>query len=550
MPLRHYQEKLVAQTYASWQAGNRVIIPQAPTGSGKTRMMAHVTNEFNDYATCIAHRRELVGQISMALAESGVRHRLIAPNAVAKWCGQRQARKLGASFVYPNAKVAVAGVDTIIRADHTTQQFIKRCGLWNIDEGHHVLAANKWGTAANMFRPDCQGLAWTATPGRSDGKGLGRHAHGLADDLILGPSMRGLMTDPQGPYLSDYKIIMPPAHIEDMKRGASGEFTKGSVDDAMKKSSIIGQIVPTWLKHAAGLKTVVFAHSVQAGKDICDEFKAAGVRAAFVDGSMSDAERVGLVDRFEAGEFDVLVNVDLFGEGFDLPAIECVIMARPTASKGLYMQQFGRVLRILAGKLYGLVIDHVGNVSRHGLPDAHHEWSLDAKEKRRSESPDDVEQLRTCINVECMAVYERLLKQCPYCERPHVPEQRGGPEFVDGDLYELDGATLARLRGEADRFEMTAAEASAEVRDKHGPPVAQHVAAKRHTQWQQAQTKLRHTIEQWSGYRKAEGLSDDAICRAFYLKFGIDVLSAQGLRKIKDVESLTGRVSKTYTNGY
>jgi len=135
---------------------------------------------------------------------------------------------------------------------------------------------------------------------------------------------------------------------------------------------------------------------------------------------------------------------------------------------------------------------------------------------------------------------------CPYCEHKHVPAGRGGPELVDGDLVELDPAVLARLRGDADRFEMTPEQAGAEVRDKHGPPIAVAVAAKRHAVWQASQALLREAIYQWCGYRRAEGLDDRAIMRLFYFKFGVDLLSAQGLKS--GLDDLTARIVAAYTN--
>lgn len=544
MALRDYQLKLKQDIYAAWDAGARNVLGQLPTGGGKTVVKADIINELNDAACCIAHRRELVSQISLALAREGVRHRIIAPHPVVKFCAKLHVERVGRSLVYPNAQVAVAGVDTLIRPDHAMQQWAKRCALWVQDESHHLLRDNKWGRAIDLF-PNAKGLGVTATPCRTDGKGLGRHAHGLMDALVLGPTPRQLIE--QG-YLSEYRIVCAREHVDGLVVGGSGEYTPSSMQQAT--ATIVGEIVPTWRRFAEGLKTVVFATDIKRAGEFADAFTAEGVRAAVVSSKNTDAERVGLVRRFELGDLDVLVNVDLFGEGFDLPALECVVMARPTASLGLYMQQFGRVLRVMPGKLHGLVIDHVGNVIKHGLPDARRGWTLDAREKRASDGPDDVDKLRTCLNPVCAAPFLAYLPRCPYCAYKPEPTVRNGPEHVAGDLFELDAATLARLRGEADRYEMTPEEAAAEVRAKHGPPIAQAVAAKRHKQWQAAQAELRAAIEQWSGYRRAEGLDDPSICRLFYLAFGVDILSAQGIRKLNEVAALTDRVAAGYSIGY
>lgn len=515
------------------------------TVTHNTVVKAAIVEELNDAACCIAHRRELVGQISLAMAREGVRHRIIAPDPIIKWCARMQVDRVGRSLVYPNAQVAVAGVDTLMRPHPELKHWAKRVALWVQDEAHHVLRENKWGRALELF-PNAKGLGVTATPGRADGKGLGRHAHGVFDTMVEGPGMRDLIR--QG-YLTEYRIIAPTVHLEGLKAGASGDFTDKSIDEAIGKSRLIGDIVPTWERYARGKKTVVFAHNLKAAGEIADEFNAHGWRAAVISSKNDDQTRVALVCKFERGDLDVLVNVDLFGEGFDLPAIECVVFARPTASLGLYMQQFGRVLRLLDGKLFGIVIDHVGNIMRHGLPDRSRVWTLDAREKRKSDGADDAIPLRTCGNVECLAVYERIHKQCPYCSHAPEPAERSGPQHVDGDLGELDPAVLARMRGESDRVLLTPEQVAQEIRDKYGPPVAQHAAAKNHIKWQWAQAELRGAIEQWCGYRKAEGHDDSTMMRLFYFTFGVDILSAQGIRSITETNNLTARIRAAYTNG-
>ena len=159
------------------------------------------------------------------------------------------------------------------------------------------------------------------------------------------------------------------------------------------------------------------------------------------------------MNRFRNREILQLVNVDLLGEGVDVPAIEVVSMARPTQSYGLYSQQFGRALRPMEGKTHAIIIDDVNNVLRHGLPDAPRTWSLDRREKRSRGAIDDAIPLRTCLNGACLAVYPRTNRTCPNCGFFSPPTIRSAPEFVDGDLLELDPEALARLRGEIDRIE-------------------------------------------------------------------------------------------------
>jgi hypothetical protein len=246
--------------------------------------------------------------------------------------------------------------------------------------------------------------------------------------------------------------------------------------------------------------------------------------------------------------------VDLFGEGFDLPAIEVAIFARPTESFALYCQQFGRALRPMldheppdtpdgrraaiaaSRKPRATIIDHVGNVVRHRPPDAARVWTLDPKEKRSRDKPDDTVPVRECLNPECMAVFERIHPRCPYCSHKPEPAARNAPEFVDGDLTELDAETLAAMRGEVAKVDQSVEEYSAWLAGQQLPQAARLANVKRHNEKQEAQRALRDIMATWAGYRRAEGLSDAQSYRLFWHRFGIDALSAQALDRREALE--------------
>jgi superfamily II DNA or RNA helicase len=199
----------------------------------------------------------------------------------------------------------------------------------------------------------------------------------------------------------------------------------------------------------------------------------------------------------------------LFGEGFDLPAIEVVSMARPTQSYSLFAQQFGRALRILEGKAVAIIIDHVGNVvQRHGLPDKPRVWTLDGRE-RRSSGPSDAIPVTTCVNTDpvCTAVYERVHPCCPYCGFKPEPASRSAPAFVDGDLCELDAATLAAMRGEIERVD-------GPFQAPRGQPIiGQMAGAKRHRQTQEAQAALRAGLAAFAPARRAANIDPVEVLR-------------------------------------
>jgi DNA repair protein RadD len=557
--LRPFQAELERRVYEAWNAGAANVMPVAATGSGKTVVLSKVLYDEPGASIAIAHRQELVSQISIALARNGVRHRIAGAkkgSPLIRVISALQVAELGYSFFDPNAKTGVGGVDTIIRMDADDPWF-KQVRLMVQDEAHHVLKANKWGAAAALF-PNARGMLPTATPLRADGKGLGRHADGLVDAMVLAPSMRDIID--MG-YLTDYRIFAPPSDLDLTQVAmsqATGDYNADQLRKAVHKSHITGDVVEHYLKLAPGKLGVTFAVDVEAATEIAAAFRAAGVPAEVVSAKTPDALRAQILRRFKAREIKQLVNVDLFGEGFDLPAIEVVSFARPTESFALFSQQFGRALRLMltreeltgyddrtnegrkaiiaaSGKPVAFIIDHVNNVLRHGLPDARREWSLDRRE-RKSGGKSDAIPMRVCVNPECIQPYERVYKCCPYCGHYPPPPSRSAPEFVDGDLTELDAETLAALRGDIAKIDGDAVMpwgASAEV---------QGAVRRRHWERREGQKALRNVIAWWAGLESAQGRGESESYRRFFHRFGLDVANAQTLGT-REAAELAGRVS-------
>ena len=185
--LRPYQTDAKHRTYESWNSGAMNVAIEMPTGAGKTALMADIFKDHNGAACAIAHRQELVSQISLGLARVGVYHNIIAKREVVRFISSYHSSELGKSFFHPQAPLTVAGVDTLGRRD--LGSWAHQVTMWAVDECHHVQVGNKWGKAVSMF-PNARGFGVTANSTRADGRGLGRHATGLFDDLIKGPSMR------------------------------------------------------------------------------------------------------------------------------------------------------------------------------------------------------------------------------------------------------------------------------------------------------------------------------------------------------------------------
>ena len=529
MQNRPYQTKFTKDIFDAWESGATDVLGVMPTGGGKTKVFSDIIRQVGGVA--IAHRRELVGQMSATLARNEVYHRLVAPDAVIREAVTRHMQDFGRSYHDSNASVAAAGVDTLIGRD--LGAWAQRVPLVVTDEGHHVLKDNKWGKARAMF-PNARGLGVTAVPERADGKGLGRGADGVYDYMVVGPDTTELIR--QG-YLCNYRIYAPTSDINLASvpvSDATGDYSKTALVEATRRSGMVGDIVTSYLKIAPGTLGVSFLPSVELAAETAANFRNAGVPAEVVSAKTPDALRASILRRFAAREVLQLVNVDLFGEGFDLPAIETVSHGRATKSLNLYRQMCGRALRPMPGKAHARLIDHVGNWVTNGIPDAPRVWSLNGRERRSRGAPDDLIPVKACPA--CTAVFERCLIACPYCGHTPQPRGRTAPELVDGDLYELDPSVLDRLRRAASAI-MTD-----EPRVPYGATaVVRGAVWKRHVEHIRAQAELRDAISWWAGHKRAAGVVDSVAYRVFYLKYGIDVASAQTLNT-RDATVLAERV--------
>jgi superfamily II DNA or RNA helicase len=525
---RPYQLQMRAETKKARSAGARYVLNVLSTGGGKTPMLAMEAMECDGPSCTIVHRQELLSQISETYAMVGLRHNIIAPQPVISAIITRHVRRFGRSLYDPRGHVAVAGVDTLIRRHQPGDRWCNSVRLWLLDEAHHGLglrsdAPNKWGKAAQLF-PNALGFGVTATPLRADKRSLHVDQGGMFDALVQGPGMRDLI---EMGALCPYRVIAPQAGIDEalLRIGSTGDFTAASTK-AARKAELTGDIVATYLDRVPSKKAIVFTTGTDASRELEAAFIAAGVRAKALDANTNDTERQRYVDDFGGSRLDVLINTGLFDEGFDVPSVEVVIMARPTMSYGLFAQQIGRALRPAPGKSHGTIIDHVGNVVRmaatHGLPDTPRRWPLWVDESRRQTRDPDAVPVRVCPS--CALVYEALSLTCPYCGHRHVPTERGSPQAVDGILTEMSPELLERLRMAAARHH-TAEPLIPVGADER---VVAGIRA-RHRRNQAAQASLADAMQQWGGVRLAAGDDDTAMQARFLHRFGVDVLSAQGL---------------------
>jgi superfamily II DNA or RNA helicase len=415
MQLRPYQQQAIADLRQAFRSGVRAPLLVAPTGMGKTVIFSAITQAAaarGRRVLILVHRRELIRQASAKLKQAGVMHGIIA-----------------AGFEPSNHPVQVASVQTLARRldrQHWQPDLIV------IDEAHHAIAGT-WAKVISYW-PDSLLLGVTATPIRQDGRGLGA----MFDRLVLGPSTADLMA---AGHLTLVKLYAPP-QVADLTgiRTRAGDYANDQAAAAMTRPTVTGDAISHYQRIAAGQPAIAFCCNVNHATSVCDAFNAAGIRAATLLGNTTD--RDALVARFAAGELQVLVTVDVVSEGFDCPGAAVAILLRPTQSEGLYLQQVGRVLRPAPGKAAAIVLDHVGNVHRHGFPDDVRPWSLDDARQRTGKGGPPAPCIRTCEA--CFAAFAPA-PLCPVCGTPSKLSTRE-LKHQAGELQELAREAVARSR--------------------------------------------------------------------------------------------------------
>ena len=538
MRLRNYQIDLKNKIYKALAEGAKAPLAVSVTGSGKTVTFCAMAYELaignvlgqSVPVAIIVHRRELVSQICVTLARANVPHNIIAPKNVVVGIIAAQRRVVGKQWYDHRAPITVVSVDTLNSRIDRYKNWADSVGIWIQDEATHVLKGNKWGKAISIF-PNARGIGFTATPQRLDKRGLGTHADGVFDRMIVGPSAKFLINEG---YLSKYKIVVPPGDYEKhlVKANEGSDFTREAMAVASRESCIVGDVVKNYLKFCKNKLTIVFATDIESAFKLEKEFIDNDIPAKTLTGETPDQERSqGIID-FEEERTKVLINVDLFDEGLDIPGVECVIMARPTMSVSKYLQCIGRGLRVKKGKEFALIIDHVGNIKRHGLPDQHRTWTLDRIVKRR----DTTNTLRICSNHLCNAPYDKVLEACPYCGTEYIKQynRAGGTsarealEQVDGDLMLLDPDTIREL--EADLVLESPEEMAERVAMAAGVPAGVR-AGRNQRERIEMQKKLAETIALWAGRMKHFGYTDRQIHKKFFLTYDMSITGALSLKR-------------------
>jgi superfamily II DNA or RNA helicase len=408
MKLRPYQEKGISDIRALFRQGRRKVCYAAPTGSGKTILFVHLAHRITEKGQCVAiivHRQELIDQTCRALEVEGLSYGVVAAG---------YAENLDAS-------VQVCMAQTVINR----LERVSGVQVLIVDEAHHVMAAT-WLTILGAL-PQAWVLGVTATPERLDGKGL----TAVFDALVIGPTVKELIA---GGWLSPF-VVYAPERLVDLKgaRTVAGDYAIGDLAQRMSAELVLDDAVTEYRRRLSGRSAIAFCTTIAHSYLVARRFRAAGIRAQHLDGDTPSAERRRLIEALATGEVQIITNCGLIAEGLDIPSVAGVILLRPTKSLALHLQQIGRALRPAPGKARAVILDHAGNVFRHGMPDLEHPWSLEGRPKKRGKAL-----VRRCP--ECGALIPIAARWCPECNADLRPEPVA-PATAPDPLIELDPTT-------------------------------------------------------------------------------------------------------------
>ena len=417
MKLRPYQEDLIDKTRQALRRNKRVLM-KAPTGAGKTAITVYMMSraaEAGKTSVMAVHQNELLTQTSKALWAGKLEHGMIAS---------------GRTRSYMAAQVA------------SVQTWVRRMDQYSepdliiIDECHRS-AASTYQKILEEY-PNAMVIGLTATPSRTDGKGL----DGTYQELVQGPTIRQLI---DAGYLCDYEIFAPPSPLDlsDVKT-KMGDFDKKQLEHEVDKPTITGDAVATYKKHANGKRAAVMCVSIRHAEHVMESYNAAGIPAEMLEGKMTNKEREAVINRLRSGETLVVTAVNLLIEGLDVPSLEVIQWLRPTQSLIVFMQGNGRGFRVSDGKEKLIILDQVGNWKRHGLPDDDREWTLEGRKKGKKRKPDEEADVSIQQCKHCFHIFRPGVAVCPSCGKPVEVRQKAEIEVVDGELERIDVTALRK----------------------------------------------------------------------------------------------------------
>ena len=411
--LRPYQEDCIKQLRVKYSQGKKRVIIWLATGAGKGLIMSELVNSLvkNGFSVLtVMARREVVFQTD--------RNYL-------KYHGIRSSIVMGSNTkLIPSSKSFICSIDTLKARG---LELVKHCDFCIVDEAHDCPAdrykpifatfQNVWGCTATPFSP-----------------------LSMFEDYIC-PITPG--------ELRDQGFLVPAKHYSHTQidttgiRSIGGDFNQSQLAKRASELKIVGDIVDTWKKHGENRRTILFAVNKAHSAIMAEAFRRDGVPALHIDESHNKLERENAINELTNGSIKVLCNVNIFSTGVDIPSVSCLSLARPTQSEILYIQQIGRGLRPFPGKEDCIILDHAGNIYRHG--DAFQNRSINLTDKPKKKEKEEGETISVVTCKKCLAVIDQGVESCPFCG--YIFEKKT-PKHVDGELQIIimDEVNVQELR--------------------------------------------------------------------------------------------------------
>lgn len=404
MKLRDYQQNGFEKTLRMHDHGKRSVVLVLPPGGGKTFLGSHAAIEIgrrrNGCVLWVAHRKELIKQAAGTLKKIGFDSGIIAP-----WAKPD-----------PSKPIQVASIQTLRSVGELPPFEVM---VW--DEVHHAVSDDWVHIAKECRRRKAFLIGLTATPERKDGRGL----YPLFSNMIVVATPRTLIS--KG-HLVPTEVLVPSRLIED---------------------GVADMPVILWERHARGTKTIVFCESVEHSRAIRDEFDEHGWKAGHVDGDMTSRERDRVIKKFISGRLDILCNCQILTEGFDLPPIQTVMLARRVGSHSLYLQMTGRGSRPYGNKKTNLVLDLTGTARLFGLPDEDRVFSLKGRPISLKDAS-SLSKMRKCKV--CGMLFARRLTTCTHCGMPIEKDGKSRRVYKDRLHKMTSSEAEAYKRAQLDRW--------------------------------------------------------------------------------------------------
>lgn len=399
MELRPYQKEIIHELYKAYKQGFKSPCIVLGCGGGKSVIVADIakkTTQKGNRVLFLVHRQELCEQIENTF----------------KWWG------VNMDFC------TIGKVQTITR--HL--QEVQEPKLIITDENHHCVAKSY--KDIYSYFPKAKKVGVTATPIRLNQGGLGD----INDILIEGKSTKWLIANK---YLAPFDYYSKKLiETKNLRKNLNGEYRAKDIEDQFNNTNnIYGDIIKHYKELADGKQAICYCATIALSKEIEKRFCEADIKAKHIDANTPKEKRKNIINQFRENKIKILCNVDLISEGFDVPDCEVSILLRPTKSLTLYIQQSMRCMRYKEGKR-ALIIDHVGNYTRFGLPDEDRKWSLDTKKKQEKI---EIEETKVIQCQKCGYVYDRSEGRiCPNCGARKEKEEKGLKE-IDIKLEKIEG---------------------------------------------------------------------------------------------------------------